>query len=350
MDRILEILLQGPGLMVDKDLTSGGLIMLTIVLTGTAVVLFVLAKHKSNWLAHYATLCLTIFTFEVFTSPMWINNNLGRFGYAYQDVSWVLTLGWASLMMGLILCVDYYWKLRSAWQRFLLYLGGMSILGFFGEVLVTHLGLRAYAPEIIAVVSPITLLNVPIDVFYYVPIFSALVIGCYRYLGFILDKEPIVPTQGGWIRRFLLAMSAVFLFEFMIEPMVQNQGFPEWSYIFRDISFLQSLLWVFLMWLAWLIVELLWRNFNQFEKLCLSVATIGLLAMPVEAFFIRNGFRVYEGTSAGTAFSGVGTPLLGIPLEVTLAIPMYFFLVFGFVKCWDVMLTNPHHRYLLTKK
>lgn len=350
MDRIIDLFWNGPPEMADKVLTPGGLTMLIIVLAGTAGVTCVLAHFKRNWLQHYATLALVVFLFEVFTSPMWVNNHFGAYGYAYQDVSWVLTLGWASMIMGLIMLVDYFAIAYQAWQRFLMYIAGMSVLGFFGEALVMNLGLRAYAPEILAVISDTRLLNVPIDVFYYVPVFSSLVIGTYLYLAYILDGRAVVPTRGGWVRRFSLAVVAVFLFEVMIEPMVVNANFPEWSYIFRDVSFILTFGWVALMWVAWFIVEKLWPNFSLFEKLCLSVATIGMLAMPFEAFLIHNGYRVYEGTTAGDMFSGIGTLLLNIPIEVTLAIPMYFFLVFGFVKAWDVMLTNRQSPLELIKK
>ncbi|MEN9561278.1 MAG: hypothetical protein RIQ56_551 [Candidatus Parcubacteria bacterium] len=327
--------------MADKTLTHGGAIMVLAVLLLTAAVVFVFSRIDKNWWKHYIALALCVLIFEVFTSPMWVNNHLGAYGYIYQDISWVLTLGWTSLMLSIVLIVDYVWGALAAWKRFLMYLFGMMIFGTVAELMVMNLGLRTYAPEIQQAIWGILIDGVPIEVLYYIPVFSALVLGLYKYAALVIDDRPVLHARTGWLRRLILSFIAVFLFELMIEPMVINQNFPSWSYIYRDISIILTSGWVALTWLSIFIVEKLWATFPLREKFLLTIGTIGILSLPFESYLIKAGYRVYEGTSAGNAFSGIPTPFLDIPHEVALAIPLYFALVLGFIAIWDIMLVNP---------
>jgi hypothetical protein len=58
---------------------------------------------------------------------------------------------------------------------------GMSVFGFIAEALVLKLGLRTYTPETEAVLSGYTFLGTPIEALYYIPVFSGLIIGFYKY-------------------------------------------------------------------------------------------------------------------------------------------------------------------------
>jgi hypothetical protein len=225
-----------------------------------------------------------------------------------------------------------------------MYLVGMAGLGFIGEMLVVNFGLRTYSTEIEHALSGVNFWNTPLDTLYYVPVFSALVLGLYKYWTLIIDKRAVVPIRGGWIRKLVLTLLAVLLFEIMIEPMVINANFPSWSYFFRDMTWILTLGWTALVWFSVYIVETLWPNVNLKEKFFMYVSVIGILALPFETYLIHAGYRIYEGTSAGDAFSGVMVPLLNTPMEVFLAIPMYFALVLGFIAYWDTMLVNPLYK------
>jgi hypothetical protein len=343
MNRIIELLLNGPLEMMDSTLTSGGLFFLIVVVFAFSIFAYILSKRKEKWIKHILVLALGVFIFEVFTSPMWVNNHFGNFGYIYQDVSWVLTLGWTTLMLSIILIVDTVFHNLKEWQRFLLYIVGMGILGFLAEMLVINLGLRSYSPEVLNAIRGGYIFNTPLDALYYIPVFSALVIGFYKYWEYVLEERALVPVKGkSWLRRLLISIVGVFLFEFMIEAMVINANFPEWSYIYNDISVILTTGWVVIMWSSIYVVERFWPNFSLTEKFFLSVVIVGIFAWPFESFLINNGYRIYEGTSAGNAFSGVYMPILNLPAEVALAIPIYFALVIGFVRAWDSMLANRH--------
>ncbi len=65
------------------------------------------------------------------------------------------------------------------------------------------------------------------------------------------------------------------------------------------------------------------------------LAVVGVIVLPIEAWFINNGFRLY-GPSAVANFSGFNTAITNVPVEVAFAIPLYLALVIAFTKYWEL--------------
>ena len=65
----------------------------------------------------------------------------------------------------------------------------------------------------------------------------------------------------------------------------------------------------------------------------------GLIFLPLEAWFIANGFRIY-GPSAVENFIGFTTPITNTPIEVALAIPFYLALIISFIRYWEINFDN----------
>jgi len=158
----------------------------TIIVSILAIVL--LKKKNKNTLKRYLILIIGVLIFELFTQPLW-HNNLSKWAYLYQDVSWVLTLGWATILLLAMAFVDYSFKLPEK-KKFFLYVLCAAIIGLFAEAWVLSLGIRSYSPEVQAVLTGITipLLNIPIKALYYLPVFMSLIIGFTRYFEWCLDK------------------------------------------------------------------------------------------------------------------------------------------------------------------
>lgn len=319
----------------DKTATGPIITFEVFIIIGTAVALWLLSKLTDKVWQRYLIVALGVFIFEFFTSPMWNNYKLGQWAYVYQDVSWILTLGWSTLILLVVTLVDKYFAARREWQRFILYLIGLTVIVLFTEAIVVNLGIRSYAPEVRAVLWGPTIFNVPIEVFYYVPVFMALVISFYKYWTLVLDDVPIVPAKKRhWLGSLALAVGGVFLFELMIEPMVVNANLPAWSYIYHDISFLMTGLWVILIWLATYLVDRWLIHFNLVKRFLCYLGFIGIIILPIEAWFINHGYRIY-GPSATANFTGFTTIITHIPIEVAFAIPLYLALVIAFIRYWE---------------
>ena len=312
------------------------------ILVATAIMLFGLSKIKEKILWRYLIVVIGIFIFEFFTSPMWNNFHMGTWAYVYRDVSWILTLGWGTLILSVVTLVDKFFPKWKEWKKFLLYLGSLTVLVFIFDAIVIQLGIRSYSPEVMEVLSGNTLFGVPLEALYYVPVFSALVIGFAKYWNLILDDELVVPVKKRrWLRDFFIAFVAVFLFEIMIEPMVVNVNLPDWSYIYRDISILMTGGWILIIWLAVSLVEKFfqWLPLNERFTLCILFGTI--ITLPIEGYLMRNGFREY-GQSSVDNFSGLMTPLSQIPIEVMVAIPFYLALIMAFIRYWIFVFENKY--------
>lgn len=326
----------------DKITTSQIIVFEVFTITAAILLLIMFHKYDKKIFTKFGVMMIGIFIFEFFTHPMWMNYKLGEWAYVYRDVSWILTVGWSMIFLTSVFLIDQYLPKVAEWKRFFLYIISITILGVLGESLMISLGVRSYSPEVQAVIANryTPLMNVPMTLFYYVPIFGALVIGFYKYWSYSIEGTPLLPVKKKKLfRSFIIAFVGVFLFEMMIEPMVVNQGFPSWSYIYRDVSFILTGGWVILIWAVIWFVDKFLRNLNLFEKFITYVFAIGVVTVPFEFLLITNGFREY-GPSSVANFSGLVIPMTSIPIEIMFAIPFYLSLVIGFIKYWEYMMEN----------
>ena len=323
----------------DKTPTSAITIFEVCVLTLSILALLVLAKYEKQIVKKFLMASLGIFIFEFFTSPMWNNYKMGAWAYTYQDVSWVLTVGWSSLVLSVVTCVDRFFSKWKEHKRFPLYLIILTMIVPILEWIIVRLGIRSYSPEVLESGGQL-FWGVPLGVFYYVPVFMALVICFYRYSYFILLKTPVVPIKRRkWLRNLFISFVGVFLFEVMIEPMVVNAKLPQWSYVYHDISILLTGGWVVIVWLAINIVDKWWIHVDLLGKFLRYQFVIFLVTLPIESWLIGNGYRIY-GASTVSAFSGFRVPIFQVPVEIAFAIPFYLALVVSFIKYWEIILDN----------
>ena len=326
--------------LAQRTATPATLVFGLVVVLGAIAVALVLRRWTDKLMRRAAVMAGGVFLFELFTAPMWINRHLGRFAYVYCDLSWVLTLGWTALFLGLVIGVDRWLGHWSERYRFAVYLAILLPLVVLAEIIVVNLGIRQYAPEVWQAVSGVTLFGVPIEVAYYVPVFGSLVIAFYKYWTFVMDDVLLVPVKRRkWFRAAIIAFVGVFLFELLVEPLAENRGFPEWSYVYRDISILMTGTWVLLIAAGAVVVDKLMLGQPMPLRFAAAVFVIGALALPIESWLIVQGHRVYS-ESAMMDFSGFTTPITGVAVEVAFAIPCYLALIIGFVRYWEIVLDN----------
>jgi hypothetical protein len=210
----------------------------------------------------------------------------------------------------------------------------LTVLTAIAELVVVALGVRGYAPEVRNVLrdSYIPGTSLSLHFFYYVPVFLALVICFYKYWAPWADGAPIPePTDTNWVRGLLYGFVGVFFFEVMIEPMIDNRGFPTWSYVYHDISIVMTGLWLGLIVVTINVVDLLLPRVSAMWRFAVYLAVLCAVATPLEGWFINGGMRVY-GPSATANFSGFRTILADLPVEVVAAIPLYLALVICFIR------------------
>ncbi len=302
---------------------------------------FILSKIQEKIWLRFILASVGILIFELFTGPMWHNYHMGKWAYLYRDVSWILTIGWTSLVVSVVIITDKFLPQLRDIYRFPLYLGVLTLIAFPLEILVVQMGIRGYADETLSVLSGIQLFNVPIEAIYYIPVFMGLVVSFYKYWSFVLiDDEPLIPLKNRkWVRSFLLAFLAIFLFEVMIEPMVINERFPAWSYIFHDVSFLIITVWILIVGIAAAVIGRYFAYQPVPLRFALAIGLTSGFAIPLEAWLINNNFRVYA-ENVTHEYIGFKLAALNVPIELAFAIPLYMALIIAFIRYWETIIDN----------
>ena len=332
--------LPGPGSLFDKSPTPGIIAFEIVVLVGFLAALAILSRMVKRVPMRFAIVACGVLIFELFTGPMWRNLKMGSWAYLYQQVSWILAIGWSTLILSAIVFVDRFAARKSEIVRFAITLGILTPVVFGFEVLLGALGVRHYSPEVMQTVCGLQVAGVPIEALYYVPVFLSLIIGFYKYWSFVIDDIPVVPLfRTPWLRTLGITAGAVLLFEFMIEPMVVNHGFPQWSYFYKDMSFILTGLWILALWVSINLVDKFLPHWDLAHRFLVYLGVMAVVSIPVEGWLIQNGYRIY-GPSAVANFSRLTLPGTQVPLEVCFAIPLYFALVIGFIRYIEITITN----------
>ncbi|MDH4091941.1 MAG: hypothetical protein OEV74_21540 [Cyclobacteriaceae bacterium] len=323
-----------------KELTTGTLVFDIVVLAAVIGGLYLLRKSDPKIFKRFLIMSAGVLIFEVFTAPMWDNSHLGAYAYVYLDVSWILTFAWAILFIGVIRLVDNLWPEWREWKRFLVCLVMATGVAVILEIIVLQLSIRTYSPEVQERFYGLTLLGAPLEILYFAPVFSSLIIGFYKFWNYYLDEIPLVPSRKKvTVRNFIIALLGVAFFEIMIEPMVDNENFPSWSYYYYDVNIVLTLVWVLVIWLSTTLIDRFFIHLDMLLVFVLYVSVGTVLYMPIESWFIRNGYRVY-GESATANFTGIQAPYFDAPVEVLFAIPLYLMLMLSFIRYGRIIMEN----------
>ena len=152
------------------------------VIVATIIVISIIRKSDKEIIKKFLITVIAVLLFEFTTSALFINQNLEFWAFLYKGVSWVITIGWASIILASIAIINYMFPKFPEKKRFIIQLVFISIVGIFAEFLVRILEIREYSSLAQKSFSGIMLGGlVPIEALYYIPVFMALVISFKRY-------------------------------------------------------------------------------------------------------------------------------------------------------------------------
>ncbi len=154
---------------------------------------FLLLLHKLNIKAtrRFIIAFIGVLIFQYFTQALWLNQNLEKWSFLYLDVNWILTVGWAGIIVVSMSLVNLYFPSLKEWSKYIISLLLISIVGFLAEWVVVGLKIRYYSPAVKEVLSGIMLGygKVPIEALYYIPVFMALITSFVRYWEISFDES-----------------------------------------------------------------------------------------------------------------------------------------------------------------
>lgn len=334
---------------LDRTATSQTIIYQILVVIFVVTTLIVLSKYNKNILKHFFIASVATIIYDFFTAPLKFNLHLGQWGYIYHTVSWVFPLGFATMVILSAFLVDKYFSKSKELVKFAISLSLLVLFSLLVEkFIVVPLGIRSFPPETISAFSSDRikfLWNTPLLEILYLPVYLSLVLAFYKYFSLEVDNKLIVPVKKAkLLRNFFITFIGVLLFELTVGSMVNNKNFPEWSYIFKDITLILTISWTILVWSITHIIDKILINDNIYERFFAYLTVITVLTTPAEAWLMQNGFREYSKTAVEN-FSGYIIPLMNIPVEVVFGVPFYFALVIGFVKYITYCLDNKNEKY-----
>jgi hypothetical protein len=141
-------------------------------------------RARTPWLRLALTTGMGVLLFEIMIEPMVRNVGFPRGSYLYHDVTVVLTALWMAVIGLSVALVErrfIHWDLG---HRFLATLAVMAVVAAPIEAALITGGFRVYGPSASERFSSLTLpfTRVPVEVFFAIPLYLALVLGLVRYL------------------------------------------------------------------------------------------------------------------------------------------------------------------------
>jgi FlaA1/EpsC-like NDP-sugar epimerase len=165
------------------------------ILILVSVFLLLLYKLDSKVFRRFGLAFVAVLLFQYFTQALWLNLNLEPWAYLYLDVAWILTVGWAGIIVVCMQIIELYFPKLPEKARYLFSIILIGIVGFFAEWVVVGLGIRDYPQLVKEGLSGILLGygKVPIEALYYIPVFMALMVAFVRYweINFDSSKTPV---------------------------------------------------------------------------------------------------------------------------------------------------------------
>ena len=78
-----------------------GLLITEILIVAFTILLWVYMKTKGyrNVTRKFLILFFSVLLFEFMSEPMWNNSGFQNWAYIWQDITWVITLGWVGIFM-----------------------------------------------------------------------------------------------------------------------------------------------------------------------------------------------------------------------------------------------------------
>ena len=172
-----------------------------ITLAFAAIVYLFLKRTDKNIGRNYIATFIGVFIFEFFTHPLWINK-VEPWAYIpipnspQIDISWVITLGWTTIVLLAIKIVDSLYPKANERTRFLGYLGIVTVFGVIAEYFVRLIGVREYDTAVYEALTGKTIGGIlPIEVFYYIPVFMTLVIAFSKYWSISANSSSQVKSK-----------------------------------------------------------------------------------------------------------------------------------------------------------
>ena len=204
----------------------------------------------------FLALAFWVFFFEWLTWALWINSNLWQSAYIHNDLSWVLTLAWASIIMTVKFVYD---KIHSKTpcalaltplkkskhfgliREFTMITVISSILWWLFVIYLKAIWVFSYSPEMQKVIdSWMSVFGRPLEAVIYLPVFMFTVYSFFKYWELAMQNKQLFINYSVNLKKDLIISAIVIaLIGYLMHPLLIITSL--WAYIILFIGYIINL-------------------------------------------------------------------------------------------------------------
>ena len=219
-------------------------IVLTIFLI--CIIIFWVRNYKF-FLWKFFALCFGVFAFEWITWALWINNHLWIYTYIHNDISFIMTLTWACLIMSFKFLFDIIFKKHSKIgynfliKEFIFVIFFSSIFWIMLLNYLMYIWSFSYWEEIQKIVNSWFLIfGQPLEIIVYFPVFIFITFTFYKYWELAIHNKYLFNNYKiSFFKDIFISGTIIFLIWYLIHPILMIHN--NFIYILMIIAFIINL-------------------------------------------------------------------------------------------------------------
>lgn len=238
-------------------------------------------RNYRFFLWRFFALLFWVLCFESLTWALWINNNLWSYSYIYNDVSWIMTLTWSSMIMLFKFIFDRFCQKWNLLREFLFVIIFSSITGLSLLIYLKNIWVFSYSSEMQQIVSSwFTIFWRPLEALLYFPVFIFTVYSFYKYWELAMyNKNLFKSYKINYWKDLIIGGITIALIWYLMHPLLETNNVL--NYLFLLFSLILILI-------VTNYVINVWRNLHLFIRFLLGSFVYAIWSLIVLQLFLSN--------------------------------------------------------------
>jgi len=119
------------------------------------------------------------------------------------------------------------------------------------------------------------------------------------------------------VKKMLIMIIVIFIIEILTMPFWSNSKLDSWTYIYKDVSWILTVLWTDISFISIILVDRIWGRRHEKERFWSYFLIIGAFRFILEWVLTLAKIRTYN-TSLTEIFNGTVIPVLELPFSLVI--------------------------------
>ena len=189
------------------------------------------------FLWRFFALVLWVFCFEWLTWALWNNSHLWVYAYIHNDVSWVLTLTWATFIFIVKFAYDKYTQHKTVMKEFFTVVLGSSALIATVLAILKEIDVFSYSSATLPLIQKsILIFWRPLEAVIYIPVFIFTVYAFYKYWELAMyDKSLFSKYTISPKKDIFISAITILLIWYLMHPLLETSIVSSFLLVFLYI-------------------------------------------------------------------------------------------------------------------